>query len=68
MQLVVATGFAALDAGTPDESWRQQPVTPDYCTKLTVDELKFALAGVDKGRAPTNRKTLINEFIARYGG
>ena len=67
MQLVVATGFDALDAGTLDESWRQQPGTPAYCTELTADELKFALAAADKKRAPANREILINEFMAGYG-
>jgi len=67
MQLVAATGFDALDAGTLDGSWRQQPGTPAYCTELTADDLQFALAAADKERAPTNREALINEFMAGYG-
>ena len=67
MQLVKATGFDALDAGTLAESWRQQPGTPAYCTELTADELTSALASADKARAPANREALINEFMAGYG-
>lgn len=67
MQLVVATGFDALDAGTLDESWRQQPGTPAYCTELPADELKFALVTAGKEHAPANREALINEFMAGYG-
>ena len=67
MQLVVATGFDALDAGTLDESWRQQPGTPAYCTELMADALRSALAAADKERAPVNRETLLNEFMAGYG-
>ncbi|HEX8606498.1 MAG TPA: NAD(P)-binding domain-containing protein [Pseudoduganella sp.] len=66
-QLVVATGFDALDAGMLEESWRQQPGTPAYCTELTVDELKSALAAADKQRAPANRETLLNEIMAGHG-
>lgn len=67
MQLVDATGFDPLDAGTLAESWRQQPGTPAYCTELTRSELTSALAAADKQRAPENREALIKEFMARYG-
>ena len=67
MQLVQATGFDALNSGALAESWRQQPGTPAYCTELTLDELKSALASADKQRAPKNREALINEFMAGNG-
>ncbi|MEC3909106.1 NAD(P)-binding domain-containing protein [Sphingobium sp. CR2-8] len=67
MQLVEDTGFDALDAGSLANSWRQQPGTPAYCTELTRDALKQALAAADKKRAPENRETLIKGFIERYG-
>lgn len=67
MQLVNATGFDALDAGSLTDSWRQQPGTPAYCTELTLTELQSALAAADKKRAPENREALITQFMARYG-
>lgn len=67
MQLVDATGFDALDAGSLADSWRQQPGTQAYCTELTIDELKPALSAADKRRAPENREALITQFMARYG-
>lgn len=67
MQLVRATGFDALDAGTLAESWRQQPGTPAYCTELMPDELTSALSTANKDLAPINREALINEFMAGYG-
>lgn len=67
MQLVRATGFDAVDAGTLAESWRQQPGTPAYCTELASGELESALAAADKKRAPENREALIKEFMAGYG-
>jgi hypothetical protein len=65
--LVDAAGFDALDAGDLTGSWRQQPGTPAYCTELTVDELRSALAAADKARAPEHREALIKEFIASGG-
>ncbi|MFC5486544.1 NADPH-dependent F420 reductase [Microvirga aerilata] len=63
-QLVDATGFDPLDAGSLAESWRQQPGTPGYCTELTLHELEAALASADRRRAPENREALINGFIS----
>jgi predicted dinucleotide-binding enzyme len=67
VELVRATGFDALDAGVLAESWQQQPGTPAYCTELALDELASALAAADKLRAPANRESLINEFMAGHG-
>ncbi|WP_407572618.1 NADPH-dependent F420 reductase [Deinococcus altitudinis] len=62
LQLVDATGFDGLDAGTLAESWRQQPGTPAYCTELTRDELGAALAAADRKRAPENRDAIMKTF------
>jgi 8-hydroxy-5-deazaflavin:NADPH oxidoreductase len=34
IKLLDEIGFDGLDAGTLQESWRQQPGTPAYCTDL----------------------------------
>lgn len=65
--LVEDTGFIALAAGTLEDSWRQQPGTPAYCTELTLPELKLALNAADKVRAPQNRDALITKFMAPGG-
>jgi predicted dinucleotide-binding enzyme len=57
IQLVNETGFDGYDAGSIDSSWRQHPGTPAYCTDLTVEELKSALANADK------EKTIITRNI-----
>nr|WP_256357130.1 NAD(P)-binding domain-containing protein [Pseudomonas sp. PDM26] len=62
--LVEDTGFIALAAGNLEDSWRQQPGTPAYCTELTLPELKVALQAADKARAPKNRDSLIAKFMA----
>ncbi|RTY80186.1 3-hydroxyisobutyrate dehydrogenase [Pseudomonas veronii] len=61
--LVEDTGFIALAAGSLEDSWRQQPGTPAYCTELTLPELKMALEAADKVRAPQNRDALIAKFM-----
>jgi predicted dinucleotide-binding enzyme len=43
MQLVDELGFDPVDAGTLDESWRQQPGTPCYGADLDAKGLKEAL-------------------------
>lgn len=55
ISLVGDTGFDGFDAGTLDDSWRQQPGTPSYCTDLGRDELRAALAAAVPGRAPRRR-------------
>lgn len=63
-KLVEDTGFVALAAGSLENSWRQQPGTPAYCTELALPELKVALCAADKARAPQNRDALITMLMA----
>lgn len=63
-KLVGDTGFTALAAGSLEDSWRQQPGTPAYCTELSLPELKLALDAADKARAPQNRDALLAKFMA----
>ena len=62
-ELVLAMGFDPVDAGTLAESWRQQPGTPAYCTDLTGEQLRAALAAAVEGRAP-RRRDLAMSLIA----
>jgi predicted dinucleotide-binding enzyme len=50
IRLVEELGFDGLDAGSLDESWRQQPGTPAYCTDLDADGVRRALAEAKKER------------------
>lgn len=45
-------GFDGVDAGTIDESWKQQPGTPAYGADFDVDGLKKALSQASKDRKP----------------
>lgn len=62
MQLVDDTGFDPFDAGSLNDSWRQQPGTPAYCTELGLDALGEALGAADKDRAPKTRDNLMAHF------
>lgn len=66
IELVEGTGFDAIDAGSLDDSWRFQPGTPAYCTELAARDLVEALAAAERDRAPANRETLIQYFMANY--
>lgn len=57
LQIVDALGFDGVDAGTLDESWRQQPGTPVYCTDLDVEGVRRALAEANPERRSEWRGT-----------
>lgn len=52
MKLVNELGFEAVDAGTLDESWRQQPGTPVYTSDFNAEGVQRALAEASKSRPP----------------
>lgn len=56
MQLIESLGFDAVDAGSLDESWRQQPGSPCYTGDFTAPELRRALAAAERDRVPEYRK------------
>jgi predicted dinucleotide-binding enzyme len=52
LQLIDELGFDGVDAGTLDESWRQQPDTPVYGTDLDSEGVRRALSEASKERKP----------------
>ncbi|MFJ8870429.1 NADPH-dependent F420 reductase [Streptomyces sp. NPDC102473] len=62
MRLVDESGFDPYDAGMLADSWRQQPMTPAYCTELTLEELRSALAAADRSQAPQDRDRQMSRF------
>ncbi|MDB4963607.1 MAG: oxidoreductase coenzyme F420-dependent [Myxococcales bacterium] len=57
MQLVDDLGFDAIDAGTLDESWHQQPGTPVYGTDHDAAGVRRSLAEAQPERTPQYRAT-----------
>ncbi len=57
MRLVDELGFDPVDAGTIDESWRQQPGTPVYANDFNAEGVRRALAEASPERRPEWRAT-----------
>jgi 8-hydroxy-5-deazaflavin:NADPH oxidoreductase len=57
MRLIDELGFDPVDAGTLDQSWRQQPGTPVYTTDLDADGVRHALSQASPQRSPQWRAT-----------
>lgn len=57
LALVDDLGFDAVDAGSLDESWRQQPGTPVYAADLDAASVREALAKATPDRKPEFRAT-----------
>lgn len=55
MRLVDELGFDPVDAGTIDESWRQQPGTPVYAADLDATGVRKALAEASPKRSEAFR-------------
>jgi len=52
LKLLDEIGFDGVDAGTLDESWRQQPGTPVYATDFDAAGVRQALAAAKRERKP----------------
>ena len=57
MQLVDELGFDGVDAGSLDESWRQQPGTPVYAKDFDAGGVRRALSEASSERKPEWRAT-----------
>jgi len=54
--LVNDSGFDSLDYGSLQDSWRQQPGSPVYCTDLTLPQLKKSIVKARKELLPEKRE------------
>lgn len=67
IKLVDQTGFDGFNAGSLDDSWRQQPGNPVYCTDLTIMELPKALGQADRTAAHIRRDAIIMKVVEHVG-
>ena len=65
MRLVDELGFDPVDAGSLEDSWRQQPGTPAYAADLDAPRLKQALAAAERSRLPEYRSRA-NDAVRAY--
>ncbi|WP_169091739.1 NADPH-dependent F420 reductase [Paenibacillus sp. PL91] len=68
MDIANELGFDTVDSGSLNDSWRQQPGTPAYCTELTIEELTEAIKKANKEKAPFLRDKVIKKLTAATGG
>jgi predicted dinucleotide-binding enzyme len=55
MELLEAMGYDAFNAGQLEDSWRQQPGQPAYCTEPTLKELVVLLSSANREGASAKR-------------
>jgi len=63
--LIDNSGFDSLDYGSLQDSWKQQPGSPVYCTDLTLTQLKKSIEKARKELLP-ERRELGLKFILKY--
>ena len=54
--LIDNSGFDSLDYGSLQDSWKQQPGSPVYCTDLTLTQLKKSIEKARKELLPERRE------------
>lgn len=63
--LIDELGFEPIDAGSLEDSWRQQPGTPVYTQDLDASRTKVALAEADRSKIGEYRNAA-NEAVKKY--
>ena len=63
--LIDDSGFDSLDYGTLQDSWRQQPGSPVYCTDLNLAQLKKSIVKAQRELLP-GRRELGLSFIMQH--
>jgi predicted dinucleotide-binding enzyme len=67
VKLINDTGFDAFDTGSLEDSWRQQPGAPAYCTDLTESEMEEVIDTAEKERLPKRRDIAVAAIMERVG-
>jgi 8-hydroxy-5-deazaflavin:NADPH oxidoreductase len=62
--LVNDSGFDSLDCGSLQDSWRQQPGSPVYCTDLTLAQLKNSIGTAKKEILPERRELGLKSIMS----
>jgi 8-hydroxy-5-deazaflavin:NADPH oxidoreductase len=65
IRLLDELGFDGVDAGSLDDSWRQQPATPVYGTDLDVEGVRKALTAAKRERSPEFQAKAENSVATR---
>jgi hypothetical protein len=66
--LINDSGFDSLDIGNLQDSWRQQPGSPVYCTDLTLTQLKEFIGKAKRELLPGRRDIALNFILKQKPG
>ena len=66
--LINNSGFDSLDVGNLQDSWRQQPGSPVYCTDLTLTQLKEFIGKAKRELLPGRRDAALNFILKQEHG
>lgn len=61
--LINDSGFDSYDHGTLQDSWRQEPGSPVYCTDLTLKQMKKSIAIARKELLPARRELGLKHIV-----
>ncbi|MCP2039241.1 NADPH-dependent F420 reductase [Chryseobacterium sp. HSC-36S06] len=64
-QLIEDTGFDAFYSGSLEDSWRQQPGAPVYCTDLTLTEIESHINTAEREHLPARRDLAVAAIMER---
>jgi predicted dinucleotide-binding enzyme len=66
--LINDSGFDSLDIGNLQDSWRQQPGSPVYCTDLNLTQLKEFIGKAKRELLPERRDLALNFILKQKPG
>ena len=61
--LINDSGFDSIDIGSLQDSWRQQPGSPVYCTDLTLSQLKKSIVKIKRELLPERRELALGFIL-----
>ena len=67
IELLDQMGFDGLDAGSLQDSWRQEPGTPAYCTDPDLATLPAVLAAANRGEAKAKALEAVGMVFPIFG-
>ena len=62
-EIIDSVGFNPVDIGNIEQSWRQEPGSPLYCTDLTKDEILYWYPKTKRGVLHSRREQLVHLYL-----
>jgi hypothetical protein len=62
-EIINSIGFDPVDIGNIEQSWRQEPGSPLYCTDLTKEEIFYWYPKTKRGLLHSRREQLVHLYL-----